>query len=331
MDTPEAVVEEQEVLVPEVAEQVNPLSMSDEEFSAYEASEEQSEPMASEGEEVYSGSVTEASDSTELEFSKETAYDELMSEFKANGKMMKVDTVEDARQLMQMGANYNKKMSGLKDKKNFITMLENNDLLDEDRLNYLIDLSKKDKGAIQQLIKDSEIDPSDIDLGDATYTPNAYGIDEKQVQLDEVLESLQETETYATTIDIVGNKWDLPSREALASNPQEIANINEHVANGIYDKVIAVVDQERMMGRLDGLTDFDAYVKVGNRLNSEGKLTIGAPEPVQSQQSNVNPTINNQRRAAASSTKSVSTKTTDYKNPLSMSDEEFNKAFGSEF
>ena len=39
-------------------------------------------------------------------------YENLLATFKANGKDMKVDSVEDARRLMQMGANYKQKDVG---------------------------------------------------------------------------------------------------------------------------------------------------------------------------------------------------------------------------
>jgi len=361
---PEAPVEES--VTEEVVEetQVNPLSMSDEEFDAYleaeevdtsatteEATVEESDgdteevdTIPSEEENNSSEESTEASEGEkeveseeEVVFSKENAYDEIMAEFKANGKMMSVKTVADVRQLMKMGANYNKKMAGMKPKNRIYKMLEDNELLDESKLNYLIDLSKKDKGAIQQLLKDSQLDPLDLDVtDDSAYTPNTYTVDDRRVQLDEVLASLQDTEAYSTTVDIIGNKWDKASRDSLLSNPNDISIINQHVETGLYEKVMHVVDRERMLGKLNGVSDFDAYTQVGRAMEAQGAFketpTANVQQEIQVEPKKADPVISKQKRAAAPTKGSNSKpKAKVTKNPLAMSDEEFEKAFGKDF
>ena len=335
----------QEVVAPEVEETTEATEnapdlseLSDEDFmemvasestnveAVNEGSDEPSEPVdaiTSEEEEV----VPEADTEEKLEFSKEDAYDAIMAEFKANGKMMQVDTVEDVRQLMKMGAGFNKKTTDLKKDIKFIKMLESNDLLDETKLNYLIDLSKKDKGAIQQLLKDGEIELNDLDVsGESVYTPNSYTVSEERAKLDSVLESLQDSPAYATTIDIVGIKWDKASREALASAPDDIRVINGHVENGIYDQIVAVVDREKMMGRLDNLTDYEAYRKVGDAMNARGMFKASNAEPVQSKPKAA---VEGRRSAAPTTSSSArpegKSSVTDMVN---MSDEEFLKNFG---
>ena len=339
---------------PEEVEAKNPLSMSNEEFEAYEASLEA--PIEVESDDVDVEPVTETNvepfqeDAPEtatqeapnedaatdtVEFSKESAYDEIMSEFKANGKMISVSSVDEVRKLMQMGANYQKKMSGMKKDSKFIKMLENNELLDESKLNYLIDLSKHDKGAISQLLKDSQVDPLDVDVSeDSVYKPNTYTINDAQVQLDDVLSSLQETDSYATTIDIIGNKWDKTSAEALAASPNDIVVLNDQVASGIYDKITTVVEKERMLGNLEGVTDFDAYRMVGRAMHEKGMLNTqsNTQQVVTPPAKKEDPTTNEKRRAAAPTRSTPPTKKAVVtKNPLAMSNEEFEAAFGSEF
>ena len=84
-------------------------------------------------------------------------YLRLLAPFKANGKEIAVSTVDDAISLMQMGANYNKKMAGLKPSLKMLKLLENSGLLSEEKISYLIDLEKKNPAAINKLIKDSGI------------------------------------------------------------------------------------------------------------------------------------------------------------------------------
>ena len=57
-------------------------------------------------------------------------YERLTQSFKANGKEIAVANVDEAISLMQMGANYNKKMAALKPNLKLLKLLENNKLLD---------------------------------------------------------------------------------------------------------------------------------------------------------------------------------------------------------
>lgn len=340
----DSVVEESvEATEPEV--QINPLSMSDEEFAKFEEESETQETAPEEVLDEVEDISTEEEESVdnapqespELALNKETAYDAIMAEFKANGKMQTVSSVEEVRQLMAMGANYNKKMNGLKEDRRYIQMLKNNELLDESKLNYLIDLSKKDPKAIKQLLKESEIDPMDLDMEsdtDSEYKPNTYTVDDSQVQLDDVLVALQDTETYSTTIDIIGTKWDVTSREELANNPSDITKLNSDVASGVYDEVVEVLERERMLGNLEGVTDFKAYKMVGNAMHAKGLFKAQQANTQQApvQQVNEAPKIADvKKKAAATPRMSKPAKPIKVtKNPLSMSDEEFNKLFGNE-
>ena len=106
---------------------------------------------------------------SELDYKAE--YEKLIAPFRANGKDMQISNVDDAITLMQQGANYNKKMAGLKPNLKLMKMLENNELLDESKLAFLIDLNKKNPEAVQKFIKDSGLDPLEIDTeGNAEYT-----------------------------------------------------------------------------------------------------------------------------------------------------------------
>lgn len=118
--------------------------------------------------------VKEGEPTKEVEPEKETTteeavdykakYDALMSSFKANGVEMTPKSEEDARRLMQMGANYNKKMAGMKPAMKILKTLENNNLLSEGELDFLIDLKNGNQDAIAKLISQHKIDPLEVDL-----------------------------------------------------------------------------------------------------------------------------------------------------------------------
>jgi len=266
---------------------------------------------------------------------------QLMSEFKANGTTMKIKSVDDAIQLMQMGANYHKKMAGLKPSLKTLKLLENHGLLDEAKLNYLIDLSQKKPEAITQLLKDSKIDPMTIDLEtEQVYTPNQRTVSDTDILLDEVLDSISDSPTYSKTLTVLGDEWDANSRAAIVKNPEVIRAINAHMESGIYDQVAEAIAYERSLGKLVGLNDFDAYQRVGSYMH-ENNLFVGSANVKQTSanQTNTKPAPQakpesdaqiqerlNRKQAASPSRqqKTVVKDTTNY-NPLEMSDEDFVK------
>lgn len=264
----------------------------------------------------------------------EAEYHRLTAPFRANGKELQVTNVDDAITLMQMGANYNKKMAGLKPNMKLLKMLEKNDLLDPEKINRLIDLEKKDPNAIKQLLKDSDINIDEIDPDeDVNYKPTTYNVNEAEIDLDGVISDIRESDTFDETIDAVSNKWDQKSKKTLLDHPRLLSVIDDHMARGIYPTVMGIVKQEQMLGRLTEMSDIEAYQHVGNAIQAQGGFNpVPAEQPqatemVPGKQKASDPALNDKKRAA-STTRSTPAKAPEY-NPLSMSDEDFEKAIGS--
>lgn len=268
-------------------------------------------------------------------------YERLLKPFKANGRDVSVASVDDALSLMQMGANYNKKMAGLKPSMKILKLLENNGLLDESKLGFLIDLDKKDPLAINKLVKDSGMNPMDLDAAKAgEYKPKTHSVDEREMELDTVLDDIQSTPTYTRTLEVVSKKWDGSSKQIVAAQPQLLKVINDHMSSGIYDVITAEMDSERMFGRLNGLSDIEAYRKVGdaiqarggfNALGSSQTKSTTAPVVVLPKPKVEDEALKNKRRAAGSTpAAAVAAPAKDF-NPLGLSDEEFAKQAAPRF
>ena len=266
------------------------------------------------------------------EFDYESAYKKVSEPFKANGVDMQVKSPEDIVRLMQMGANYQKKMGKLKPNLKIIKMLENNELLDEAKLNNLIDLSKKDPKAIAKLIKESDVDPLEIDKDAPTeYEPTNYSITDKEYNLDRVLDDIKDTETFNKTINVLTKEWDTESRSVISDQPEIIGIVNAHMANGIYDEVNVVLQQEKALGKLDGIPDVEAYRQVAEHMNKNNMFK--QPEPVgkskvSSKTDEKAEADRDKKRKAAAPVKQTTTKkapTDD--NFLGLSDEEFMKKY----
>ena len=268
-------------------------------------------------------------------FNYENAYNQVTAPFKANGATMQVKSPEDIVRLMQMGAGAQKQMAKLKPNLKLIKMLENNNLLDERRLNNLIDLSKNDSKAIAKLVKDSGVDPDDIDIENAsTYQPNNYTVTDSEYELDQVLDSIKHTDTFDKTIDLLTSEWDDKSKTFVSENPNVIKVINDHMLNGVYDKVNAIMQQDKALGKLSGVSDVDAYKQIIDMLAKNGELVDGnQQEPVQSNITDIGDAGSakrKQNRKAAAPTKQTNTSNTSKQDVsyLTLSDDEFIAKYG---
>ena len=268
-------------------------------------------------------------------FDYENAYNQVTAPFKANGATMQVKSPEDIVRLMQMGAGAQKQMAKLKPNLKLIKMLENNNLLDERRLNNLIDLSKNDSKAIAKLVKDSGVDPDDIDIENAsTYQPNNYTVTDSEYELDQVLDSIKHTDTFDKTIDLLTSEWDDKSKTFVSENPNVIKVINDHMLNGVYDKVNAIMQQEKALGKLSGVTDVDAYKQIIDMLAKNGELVDRDQQvPVQSNVTDIGDAGSvkrKQNRKAAAPTKQTNTSNNSKQDVsyLTLSDDEFMAKYG---
>ena len=327
-ETEEEVIVEEENQESE-GEEVDDTEESPEEDTEENDTEEEEDPE--DAEEVSEKEIEEEEVETDEIDYKEA--EKIFKPFKANGKEMQIDNADEAIKLMQMGANYNKKMQGIKPLMKIGKMLENNDLLDETKLNFLIELNNKNPDAIKQLIKESKIDPLDIDLEEENnYRPKDYSVSDNEAQLDIVINDIRDTPSFDSTIKTISEEWDAKSKNVLFENPSIITAINDQKESGIFDQIDSIVQKEKIMGRLNGMSDLEAYQYVGDLLDKQGAFNTS---PKVSNEKTTNETVEQKskkvadlkkRKQASRSTRSSPSKPSKKEfNPLSMSDEEFEK------
>ena len=310
------------------------LSMSDEEFAKADMP---SDEVVEKDVETIKSNADEEEVKTEVSDEKieqttnwEEQYKAALAPLKASGREVNIDNIDELRTLAQMGIDYQKKMVALKPHKSVIKTLEKEGI-DSERLNYLIDLNKKNPDAIKQLLKDSGINPLEIDTEEELkYTPTNYKVDESTVAMDDVIESISTSPKFTSTVEIVSKQWDNKSREVIANNPEYLVSLNEHVHNGVYDQIDTVLQKEKLLGRLKGMSDIDAYIQIGNYMQENGlfsnQVTKPTTEIVQPEVQTKQEDVNKQKKLAASPTKAVAkTKPTnlDSIDLLSMNDAEF--------
>jgi len=267
------------------------------------------------------------------EFDYESAYKRVSEPFKANGTDMQIKDPEDIVRLMQMGANYQKKMAQLKPNLKLIKMLEKNELLDEAKLHNLIDLSKKNPKAIAKLVEESDVDPLDIDKDVPTdYQPTDYSVTDKEYNLDAVLDEIKDTETFSKTINVLTKEWDPQSKAIISDYPEIIGVINTQMGNGVFDKVNAVLQQEKTLGKLSGVSDVDAYRQIAEHMHKTGFLydqnnPKESPKVSSKTDEKADADRNKKRKAVAPVKQTTTQKASTDEDFLGLSDEEFMKKY----
>lgn len=275
--------------------------------------------------------AADAEKQTAPETDYEAFYKRLTQPFKANGKDFVITNPDDMITLMQKGTDYVKKMTELKPLRRIGKLLDEHQLTEAD-LAYLIDLKHKKPEAIAKLLKDSAVDPYSFDLEQGkNYAPVAPVVSEVDDALQSTLDELQATSaTFAKTINVVGKQWDVQSREIIAQHPHLLKILDTQVANGAFDKINSVMEYERAMGRLTGLSDIQAYTEIERRLQGAAASQTTAPvqPPVVAQQPVQTP--QQQQRSVEQRKQAASPRQTTVETPVQinspvLSDEEFLK------
>ena len=266
-------------------------------------------------------------------------YEKIMAPFKANGKEIKLASPEEAVQLMQMGANYTKKLQALQPNLRLLKMLENNNLLDEGKISFLIDLEQKNPKAIQKLLKESGVDPLDIDTSaEPDYRPGNHKVSDEEMAFNATMEEVASIPEGKETIITINKTWDKASKEALWTDPGILRLMTDQKRNGIYDQIANEVERRRVLGQIGSHVPFlQSYRDVGVEMQQRGAFNdIRQPatgqSPAQTDPSRVVETrvatrkpTNSDRARAAAPTRSTPGKPKPDFNPLALSDEEFEK------
>lgn len=208
-------------------------------------------------------------------------YAEITKPFKADGKEFQVKSSQEAIRLMQMGANYSRRMQEMKPLKAMDAVLKEHGLDDPAKLAQLIDIQKGDPAAIQKLLKDKGIDPLDIDTSkDATYAAKPYTADEKALNFKDAIDTTLAAPGGKELIADMHKTWDAKSKDALYESPAIFENLlsqqsavdSANVSD--YSKINAEVERQRVLGYLTDVPFLQAYTQVSNAMeNVEGLLT----------------------------------------------------------
>jgi hypothetical protein len=217
-------------------------------------------------------------------------------------------------------------------------MLENNGLLQEDKLAFLIDLNRKEPAAITKLLHDGKIDPLDLDVSsEPAYTPGNHSVSDKEMAFHDALGTVMQSPSGKDTVSHINTQWDQDSKQAIYAEPQLLEIIDTQRSNGLYAKITAELEREKILGKHQNTPFIVAYKEVGDRLFAEGKLTSGGsqvapvtpgteqPRPVlETRPASRKPTVSNgdKARAISPAPRAAKPATKVSLDPFSMTDAE---------
>lgn len=255
---------------------------------------------------------SETEQDTQVDY--EQFYQHITKPFRANGRDVQIDNPDDVIRLMQQGANYSKKMEELKPKRALIKVLEEHGLDNKDKLGYLIDLANKDPKAIAKLINESQIDLYEFDTEQAKeYTPNLQ-ISEPTAFEDTLSEVTSAYPEMNAVLPQMG-QWDNESKDVLFNEPNILRALAEQKRSGLYDKITNVIEQERMLGRMNEMSYLQAYSLIESKLLQEQTQGFVDTRPTASDN-------NTDKKKKAGTPNSNPASNTNTINMLAISDEE---------
>ncbi|WP_244832400.1 hypothetical protein [Caballeronia sp. TF1N1] len=296
--------------------------------------------------------TTDKSAESEGTIDYEAFYKRVMTPFKANGKTIELRNIDEAISLMQMGANYTRKMQDMAPHRKTLMMLENAQLMDPDRLSFLIDLNNGDPKAIQKLLKDKGVDPMSIDTSeDSNYLGGNHKVSDEEANFRSALSDVQSLEGGKATLQAINDTWDQASKDVLWSEPQVMSAIHQQRENGIYERISAEVSRQKTLGHVPADLPFiKAYKVVGDAMDAAGAFkdlvaqspavpaqktpatTTAAVTPPEKKEPVATRVVtpksaaaNADAASAAAATRSAPREAKPFVNPLAMSDEEFMK------
>lgn len=276
---------------------------------------------------------------SDIEVNYEDFYKKVMAPFKANGKTISLKSPDEAIQLMQMGANYTRKMQSIAPYRKTLMMLEKAQLLDEDKLSYAIDLLNGNQEAIKKLLKDTKVDPLEFNTEDnVNYQPGLNNrVSDAEVNFKSTLDDLVSTADGLNTVKEINTNWDEESKGELWKEPRLMNIIHQQKMAGIYDQIADEVNRRKVLGIIPSNMPFIyAYNQVGQEMaqqrQAQSQSKNREPIAVRPAMTKTDNGINNAARVkAAAPTRTTPKSVKPFINPLAMSDEEFMAKYGDKY
>ena len=276
MNEPTDVVEEEETTTEDVVveDEEETTASSEEETKEEETEDElQDEEEETNTEEEVEEDTTPVTlpeyTDTELGVMSEVYEDLFKKGIKASGIDRTVRDAEHLKTLVRIGFSANESNRKIKPYLKQLKSLEQAGVsLEDDNLNFLVDVMNGNKDAIKELVtnklkmtEDELQSWYDDEDSKSTYIPNNHVISDSRFQLQEILEEIKSTPTYDKTVNFFGNIDD-DGKVLISENPELVNLVNQDMQSGIFDKALDEAQFRMDRGLLPKQSILQSYINV---------------------------------------------------------------------
>jgi hypothetical protein len=197
--------------------------------------------------------------------------------------------------------------------------------LSEQDLYLLVEAKKGNRQALAKLLKETNVDPYDIDIDDEevdNYQPNEYKSDPRIVETKAIIDNLKTNQEVFTKFNnLLTNDFDEQSRTKAFEDPQLLEFIGESINSGLYEKLAPNYMKKKLLGQDSISAYISAYDEFMKSVQNQEKTKI----ETQAKQNNVKAT---KRKKASVGTKKQANNSPKKKVDIAnMSDEEFEEYY----
>ena len=199
-------------------------------------------------------------------------YDEVTSEFTANGKTVKgFSDPKKIIQSQQMSAGFSDKMAGFKQYRPYMAPLKERGMLeDAAKFDLAMNLIDGDKEALKQHIKNLNIDPMELDMEEIKYDGKSQLASQAEITLDDVMESAASNGVKDKVQNVLGQQWDRASVIELLGDPKSGSDLVEHMSSGVFDAVQdRIAEKKRYDSSFSSKSSIAQYREAAGELEGE--------------------------------------------------------------
>jgi len=286
-------------------------------------------------------------DDAELAVMTEVYEDLFKNGIKAAGVDRTVRDPEHLKTLVRIGLGANENNRKIKPYLKQLKSLEQAGVsLEDDNLNFLVDVMSGNKDALKELVK-NKFNMSEDELqswydeeegGKQPYVANDHVISDSRFQLQEILEDIKTTPTYNQTVDFLSSIDD-DGKALISREPNLVSLLNDDMQSGVFQKALDEAHFRMDRGLLPKQSILQSYIAV---MQDEAFFTslTGQPNPEVTNKKPVTDTrnkkevVSRKKRSSNVGTSKGSTKSSQQQNVQSkdinkMSEEEFDAFYAT--
>jgi len=248
--------------------------------------------------------------------------DKILIDF-GDGKI-EADSIDELKTIASKALKDKNKYDKYKNELSILEGIKEQGLSDDD-LYLLVEAKKGNKQAIAKLLKETNIDPYDLDLEDESvdqYKPKEYKVDPKIMEVKSIIDDAKKDDHVFKTFDYVLNKeFSEKDRATAFEDPELLGFIKDTIRDGIFDKIAPNYTKRKIMGE----NPISAYINAFKDYTSEvDKLASKTVSKAQEENK-----VKTEKRKKASVGNKKNVAKTDKKSVNDMTDEEFEEYYKS--